>query len=254
MHIWRIYGTPETITSDRNPQFIAEFFRKLAKLTEITLQPFTTEHAQTNDQTEIMNQFIQTKLRPFVNYFQNDWSALLLCLNFAYVIQPYESTSLSPSEVELGYLPRMLFDWQARTRTKAIFRDRLSHIQAQTFAKRRAKAVAFARAFLRQAQQKYEKQANRFRKPIDWQIGNKVYVRKGKWTTDRPYNGLDNPYLGPYKILGNLYPNIYEMDLPPSIKARRFLNANRLMKARDDAVPGQVFTPSNPVEINDEME
>jgi hypothetical protein len=48
MHIWRIYGTSETITSDRGPQFIAEFFRELAKLTEITLQPSITEHAQTN--------------------------------------------------------------------------------------------------------------------------------------------------------------------------------------------------------------
>jgi hypothetical protein len=39
--------------------------------------------------------------------------------------------------------------------------------------------MIFARAFLRRAQQKYEKQANRLRKPIDWQIKNKIYVRKG---------------------------------------------------------------------------
>jgi hypothetical protein len=45
MHIWRICGIPETITSDRGPQFIAEFFRKLAKLTGIILQPFIAEHA-----------------------------------------------------------------------------------------------------------------------------------------------------------------------------------------------------------------
>jgi alpha-D-ribose 1-methylphosphonate 5-triphosphate synthase subunit PhnG len=72
----------------------------------------------------------------------------------------------------------MLFDWQARIRIKATPRDRLSYTQIQAFAKRRAEAVAFARAFLRQAQQKYEKQANRLRRPIDWQTGNKIYVRK----------------------------------------------------------------------------
>jgi hypothetical protein len=104
-----------------------------------------------------MNQFIQIKLRLFINYFQNDWLALLLCLNFAYAIQPYENTGLSLSKIELGYLPQMLFDWQARTRTKAIFKNWLFYIQAQAFAKRKAKAVAFARAFLRQTQQKYEK-------------------------------------------------------------------------------------------------
>jgi hypothetical protein len=70
--LWRIFGTFKTITSDRGPQFVAEFSKELAKLTGITLQKLTAEHAETNGQTEIVNQFIQTKLRPFVNYFQNN--------------------------------------------------------------------------------------------------------------------------------------------------------------------------------------
>jgi hypothetical protein len=76
-----------------------------------------------------MNQFIQIKFRPFVNYFQNDWSALLPCLNFAYAIQFYKSMNLSLFEVKLSYLFRMLFDWQARTRIKATFRNRLFYTQ-----------------------------------------------------------------------------------------------------------------------------
>jgi hypothetical protein len=35
--LWRIFGTFEIITSDRGPQFVAEFFKELAKLTGITL-------------------------------------------------------------------------------------------------------------------------------------------------------------------------------------------------------------------------
>jgi hypothetical protein len=34
---WRIFGISEIITSDRGPQFIAEFSKELAKLTGITL-------------------------------------------------------------------------------------------------------------------------------------------------------------------------------------------------------------------------
>jgi hypothetical protein len=52
---WRIFGIPETITSDRGPQFIAEFFKELAKLTGITLQKLIAEHAETDGQTEIVN-------------------------------------------------------------------------------------------------------------------------------------------------------------------------------------------------------
>jgi hypothetical protein len=98
--------------------------------------------------------------------------------------------------------------------------------------------MAFARALLRQAQQKYEKQANRLRKPIDWQTGDKIYVRKGNWITDRLSDELNNPYLKSYKVLNNPYSNVYEINFPLNIKARKFLNTNRLIKARNNAMPG----------------
>jgi hypothetical protein len=52
---WRIFETPETITSDRGPQFVAEFLKKLSKLIGITLQRLIAEHAKTDGQTEIIN-------------------------------------------------------------------------------------------------------------------------------------------------------------------------------------------------------
>jgi hypothetical protein len=65
---------------------------------------------------------------------------------------------------------------------------------------------------------------------------------------------LDNPYLGPYTVLNNLYPNVYEIDLLAGIKARRFLNASRLIKAKDNPVPEQLLKPENPVIINGKLE
>jgi hypothetical protein len=123
---WRIFETFETITSDRNPQFIAKFSDEFSKLIGIALRKSTAKHAETNGQTEIINQFIQIKLRSFINYFQDNWSDLLPCLDFATATQSYEATNLSSSEVNLGYLPRMLFNWKARSRSPAIFRDKLS--------------------------------------------------------------------------------------------------------------------------------
>jgi hypothetical protein len=79
-------------------------------------------------------------------------------------------------------------------------------------------------------------------------------VRKGNWTINRPYNELDNPYLRPYKMLSNLYPNVYEIDLPSGIKARRFLNTSRLIKARNNPVPGQLLKPKDFVNINKKLE
>jgi hypothetical protein len=79
-------------------------------------------------------------------------------------------------------------------------------------------------------------------------------VRKKNWIINRPYNELNNPYLRPYKMLSNPYPNIYEIDLPSNIKARWFLNASRLIKARNNPVLGQLLKTKDPVNINEELE
>jgi hypothetical protein len=79
-------------------------------------------------------------------------------------------------------------------------------------------------------------------------------VRKGNWTINRLYNELDNFYLGPYKMLSNPYSNVYEIDLPSDIKARRFLNASRLIKAKNNLVLGQLLKFKDFVDINKEFE
>jgi hypothetical protein len=117
----------------------------LAKFTGITLQKLTTEYAETDGQTEIVNQFIQTRLRPFVNYFQDNWSNLLPYIDFAMAIQPHDATGLSPAKVNLGYLFRMLFDWKARFRKPLNYRNRMSQQQLQAFAKQRSEVMQFVR-------------------------------------------------------------------------------------------------------------
>jgi hypothetical protein len=81
--------------------------------------------------------------------------------------QPHDATGLCPAEVDLGYLPKMLFDWEARLRKPTNPRNRVSQQQAQIFAKQRFEAIRFARNNLVTTQQTYEKQANRYRRFID---------------------------------------------------------------------------------------
>jgi hypothetical protein len=55
-------------------------------------------------------------------------------------------------------------------------------------------------------------------------------------------------------MLSNLYSNVYEIDLPSNIKARWFLNASRLIKARNNFIPEQLLKFKNFVNINEELE
>ena len=57
-YIWRIYGTPETATSDRGPQFISAFTDELCKLVRVKQKLSTAYHPQTDESTEVLNQYI----------------------------------------------------------------------------------------------------------------------------------------------------------------------------------------------------
>jgi transposase InsO family protein len=57
-YVYRTHGPPDTITSDRGPQFISDFWNELCRILGIKLKLSTANHPQTDGQTEIINQYI----------------------------------------------------------------------------------------------------------------------------------------------------------------------------------------------------
>jgi len=51
-NIWKLHGLPESIVSDRGPQFVAEFMKELNKMLGIETRLSTAFHPQTDGQTE----------------------------------------------------------------------------------------------------------------------------------------------------------------------------------------------------------
>ena len=47
-NIWKLYGLPESVVSDRGPQFAAELTRELNRMLEIETRLSTTFHPQTD--------------------------------------------------------------------------------------------------------------------------------------------------------------------------------------------------------------
>ena len=252
-HVWRIYGTPETATSDRGPQFISAFTDELCKLTGVKQKLSTAYHPQTDGNTEVLNQYIDQRLRPFVNHFQDNWSSLLPAMDFAQASLPHSSTGMSPYELELGYAPRMHFDWKERTTTSPTIREQLTREEAQAFASRTHEAVKWATENLKLAQERQTVQANRHRREPDFTTGDWVYVTRKGWTTTRPSLKLDHQSAGPYQITG-MKGYSYVLDLPKHMKMSNVFHADRLRKAADDPMPGQIEDPEPAIEVNGEPE
>ena len=69
---FRVHGYPDSVITDRGPQFISDFTDEFSRLTGQTWKLSSAGHSQTAGQAEIMNAYLNQQLRPFVNQFQDD--------------------------------------------------------------------------------------------------------------------------------------------------------------------------------------
>jgi len=69
-NVWKLHGLPESIVSDRGPQFTAEIMRELNRMLGIESKLSTVFHSQTDRQTERVNQELEQYLRMFIDHRQ----------------------------------------------------------------------------------------------------------------------------------------------------------------------------------------
>jgi len=108
--VWKLYGLPKCVISDRGPQFIARFTRELYHLLGIKLASSTAWHSQTDKQTERVNQELDQYLWLFVNEQQDDWYDLLPMAEFQHNNHVHSTTQQTPFLLDTGRLPRMGFE------------------------------------------------------------------------------------------------------------------------------------------------
>jgi len=69
-NVWKLHGLPQSIISDRGPQFAAGLMQELNRMLGIKSKLSTAFHSQTDGQTERVNQKLEQYLRIFINYRQ----------------------------------------------------------------------------------------------------------------------------------------------------------------------------------------
>ena len=66
--MWRLYGLPKSIISDKGPQFVAGLMRELNELLGIKTKLLMAFHPQTDGQTKRMNQELEHYLCMFIDH------------------------------------------------------------------------------------------------------------------------------------------------------------------------------------------
>jgi len=127
--VFRYHGLPETIVSDRGPQFASRFWKHLCSCLKIDARLSTTFHPQMDRQTERVNAVVEQHLRVYVAYLQDDWADFLFLAEFAGNNQVSDTTTLSPFFANFGFHPHYNFELDIRV-------DVAEELKGQTVAER----------------------------------------------------------------------------------------------------------------------
>lgn len=206
--VWKDFGLPDRIISDRGTQFASNFMRDLNHLLGISTNMSTAYHPQTDGQTERINQEIEQYLRLFVNHRQDDWSEWLPLAEFCYNDHIHSSTGHSPSYLNYGWHPRK--DSTPRfvttvTEGAESFVSRMKRLREDAIS-----ALLKAASTMKRFYDRHHSSAP------DYKTGDLVYLDATYLHSDRPCKKLDDRRFGPFSIVEKVGSRAFRLALPTS--------------------------------------
>ena len=191
-NVWKLHGLPESMVSDRGPQFAVELTKELNKMLGIETRLLTAFHPQTDGQMEWMNQELEQYLRFFVDHRQKDWPEWLASAEFVVNNKAHTATKVSPFMANYGRELRMEGDIRKKGKVEKV----------TEFIERMKKVHEEAGVTLKKAQEDMKRQADKGRKKTkDWRKGDRVLLStKDLVFKERLARKLVDRYVGLYTI------------------------------------------------------
>ena len=104
-NLYKQFGLPDEMLSDRGPQFTAMAFRELLKLLGIKLNLTMAYHPQTDGATEQVNQEIEVYLSIYCLAHPTEWKNSLSTLEFTHNNQRHADWTYTSFELMHGEAP-----------------------------------------------------------------------------------------------------------------------------------------------------
>ena len=241
-YVYKRFGLPTCIISDRGPQFAAKVFQELTRLVGCKSSLSTAYHPQTDGGTERMNQEIEAYLRAFCANHPEDWSTYLPDIEFMHNQRTAQGRNASPFYVMMGYNPWAIPTVYPSTTVPAV-EQRLNNLK-------RAQEEALAAHEL--ARQRMAERITRGFKPFI--KGQKVWLeaKNLRFITDNKKLAMKRH--GPFKIIEVLGPLTYRLQLPASWKIHPVFHASLLTPYRSTEAYGPSYSEPPPDLVEGENE
>ena len=241
-NVWKLHRLPESVVSDRGPQFAVELTKELNRMLGIKTKLSTAFHPQTDGQTERMNQELEQYLQFFIEHRQKDWPEWMAAVEFAINNKVYMATKMSPFMANYGREMRMGGDIRRKGKVES----------AMEFVERMKKVHEEVEVALRKTQEEMKRYVDRGRRETEeWKKGDRVLLRaKDLVFKERPSKKLMERYIGPYAIEEIVSLNVVKLKLPSSMRIYLVVNVSQIVRYKEQ-MKEQKKEKGKPVEVEE---
>jgi len=233
-HMFRWFGLPIKVISDRDPRFTSHFGKALTKRLDIQQNLSTAFHPQTDRLSERKNQWVEQYLRLVTSAAPKDWTQWLALATAVHNNRKNLTTGLSPNQIILGYNLKL----NPAITTPSV--NETTEERIRLMEERRAQATAA----LNQVAEKSGTPS------AQYQIGNQVWLEGKNLCLPYQATKLAPKRYGPFKIIKEISPVAYQLALPLSWKIHNTFHASLLSPYHETAMYGPNFSQPPPDLIN----
>ena len=170
--IVRLHGIPQSIVSDRDPQFTSRFWKELQSALGTRLNFSTAFHPQTDGQFERVIQVLEDMIWDCVLDFPGSWDRYISLMEFSYNNSYQSSIGMTPYEALYGRKCRTPVCWTELNEHKVI---------GPNLVKETEEKVRIIQQRLKAVSDRQKSYAVLKRKDIEYEARDKVFLKVLPW-------------------------------------------------------------------------
>src|SRR6266436_4213816 len=239
-HVYRWFGLPSHMISDRDPRFTSHFRKALTTKLGILRNLSTTFHPQTDGLSERKNQWVEQYLCLVMSMNPNGWVDWLALATAVHNNRTNVTTGLSPNQILLGYNPILNTEESPRTTNDLV------EMRSEAMNQNRRNTIW---ALNKSSDQNGPP-------PSQYKPGQQVWLDATHLKLPHQKAKLTPKRLGPFRIIKEISPVAYQLALPANWRIHDVFHASLLNPYHETKAHSPNFTrpPPDLIEGEDKYE
>jgi hypothetical protein len=218
--VFKHYGMPEVILTDRDPKFTSAFWGEFHKALGCKVALSSAYHPQSDGQTERANRTVEQVLRCWLPASGEGWQHKLWCVEHSLNQAPNASTGFSPFYLMYGYDPVTPPVLGKRDCSKVqSVEDMVTSMSAD---------LQSARQHLLKAQQQQKQQADKHRRQVRFAVGDAVLLSTENVVIKGAAKKFKPRWCGPFTVEAVVSDVAVKLTLPATMRMHPVVHVSHL--------------------------